>query len=472
MADDDIIRVSPSQMKSFAGCQRQWGYGYIDRMRAPSSKAQDFGTNVHTHIENWLESGILPPQDKAEGRVASQMLPKGWLPPPEPNATSRTYEVETSINLDLFKIEGRLVKLIGRIDLLEHFAFGVRVTDHKSSSGLSWAMNDEQLSEDIQAIAYAGHGIYGLGHRYAEARWLYYGYSKETYKPTGVARADFRFDREGDVFKKGWDRVLALAHDIAKAKIHTKQAKQLEGSPSACGNYGGCYYGKTRKCEIGAPQKSKLTLFQIGSKTATAAVDSKITNKKEEIEKMPSAKDRVRELRAREAKKAEPVSEPAPELAETAPPEPAPVQASEPEPESVETKAPAKKKGTKKKAPAKINPPEGDPKPEPVGGNIVVAFDCAFTKGASADGAIYHLSDILGPIQKEMAARSKGPVKHWTYSRGHYVEARAELQALFAEALESGNYNGLILANSASEDTRHVVDILIAKATVIVQSTK
>src|SRR5262245_25994595 len=52
-----LHNVSASQVNAFKTCRRFWYFGWIEKLRAPKTSAQQRGTDIHSEIEHYLTTG-------------------------------------------------------------------------------------------------------------------------------------------------------------------------------------------------------------------------------------------------------------------------------------------------------------------------------------------------------------------------------------------------------------------------------
>lgn len=256
------MNLSPTQVKLFRLCKRKWAFAYIDKIRAPSTVKQDFGTAVHAELERWLSKGV-PPSDTPEGKIAKQGIRTGWLPTPGPKLN-----VETRFELDLpGMVDG--VKLIGFIDCEAPPGYeGVAeplVIDHKTTGDLKWAMKPEELSEDPQAVIYAYRAMRKWKTRRARSRWVYYAATNPPTgprKPNGARMAEWLFDADTVLWQRTFEKLLNDLAAMRDAHAAWKSADAAPPEPRGCGVYGGCPYAL--KCNLKSEDVLATAILQDG----------------------------------------------------------------------------------------------------------------------------------------------------------------------------------------------------------------
>lgn len=218
-----LLNVSATQIKLVQACERKYAYQYVLKMREKQSEAQKFGEAVHLCLELWLSKGI-PIPDTLAGGVALQGL--HMLPKPGADLL-----VEGKLSYPMRSVGAQLV---GLIDLVNpRLPKNLVITDHKSSAAMSYALSDNKLLQDPQALVYSKWGFYRFGLTHLTVEWLYYGVSKEKDGPrvpigTDRARGVYHIDGNHD---KAWretkmTEAIARCVEIKSLKIHPEQLKR------------------------------------------------------------------------------------------------------------------------------------------------------------------------------------------------------------------------------------------------------
>ncbi len=255
LCPEDYVFVSISQGSTWdekagngdKGCNRKWGFDKINRVKRAKNPVLEFGKTGHKHAQNWLKNGT-PPPDTPEGNTFKLGIKKGWLPAPK---TKGVYTEEV-FTREMHEVADDLM-FIGYIDVVdvrdpEH----VIVTDHKFTKDLRYAMDEKELSEDIQSIGYARIIFDETEAQRVTARWIYYcanqpqskpGLPLKPRKPKSAKKIEFTFHRGAD-FETQWQRLVEVFRGIYHAKNTVKEAHELEPNPRACGAYGGCPFAK------------------------------------------------------------------------------------------------------------------------------------------------------------------------------------------------------------------------------------
>lgn len=250
------MKYSPSQVKTYRGCQRAYGFAYNDKIRSPSSPKQQFGTDVHTQLEKWLSKGKVP-ENTPEGKVAKQGLQ--WLPSPSPDLLiEHNFVFPWADNIDM----GGFVDCASPPTNTE----SPLVIDHKTTSALRWAMSTDQLESDPQAIIYAVFAMLKWEAPIVRARWVYYAASnpkKSARKPTGSIPVEVVFNTQDAMFQS---RVAQISDDLVamqKIRIEKPASLSLPWNPGSCEMYGGCFHKE--RCDLSPEDKFEafLTLEEI-----------------------------------------------------------------------------------------------------------------------------------------------------------------------------------------------------------------
>lgn len=163
-----VHRYSPTQINKFASCPRKWGWEYLEGIRPPQKKAAALGEGCHTVLENWLQKGVAPDPRSPEGKIVMPAL--SVLPKPSPHL-----EIERWVS---FTWGGHAFS--GKVDL-GYWAKYVKtesgriwvVHDHKTTSDLMWALEEEQLLNDPQALIYSKEAIDRHGVDEVQLSWMY-----------------------------------------------------------------------------------------------------------------------------------------------------------------------------------------------------------------------------------------------------------------------------------------------------------
>lgn len=244
------MKVSPTQVHKCRNCRRLIAYEYVLKQRAPSSVKQQFGTDVHSQLENWLKHGAVPDSGSA-GQTAMQGIQTDLLPTPDPALLIEQkfeyhWHVETNV--------GGFIDCLVPPELAED---GVSIViDHKTTSNLRWAMSEDQLAKDSQGLIYAIYAMLRWGVQKAKSRWVYYSASNPksgNRKPNGCKKVEHLFDKNTLEFKKNLSVLCRDIDEIVRIRENKTMPKDLPASPASCGNYGGCFFRET--CDLSSEDK-------------------------------------------------------------------------------------------------------------------------------------------------------------------------------------------------------------------------
>lgn len=234
-----FIGVSPSQVKTFRECKRQWAYGYIDRIRYPQKPAQEFGTLGHSRNEGWLENGTPVGTDDV-GLVCQQGIKPHHMPTPAPDLM-----IEHYFEIPLF--DGTAV-MLGFIDCVKPPRLGEPIPiihDWKFTKDLRWAMKPAELDDDAQAGVYAKVGLILYDSDFVMDRWVYFcgrvnpkSEDGRPRTPRGVRPVEQTYNREQ--IERMWQTCVDDAAEIVELKRTVKFAKDVEPNQMHCDAYGGC----------------------------------------------------------------------------------------------------------------------------------------------------------------------------------------------------------------------------------------
>lgn len=214
---------SPSQIDIWQQCQAKWGYKYIDH--APgSNKYADRGKDLHRVLEAWLAHAQEPPDDRI-GRLARAGLK--LLPVPG------TAQVEG----DFILVSANGIKHRGAIDLFYWDGDTPVITDHKSTTDFKWALTEETLKVNGQAITYAAKTMVAHQRDVVRLDWIYY---KDHKTKPRVKKVSACVDLEHVLCEL--DKADRLAIEIGEVGLKAKRALDLPRNAASCEAKGGCPY--------------------------------------------------------------------------------------------------------------------------------------------------------------------------------------------------------------------------------------
>jgi hypothetical protein len=267
-----VIRLSPSQFKSFEACKRLWGWQKIAGIPSIAGAGATLGSEVHSQIENLLKGGSLD-FTRDSGSIAASALE--FIPAP----TTPGLHTERE-----FFFEGDNAVFNGRIDCelpATDTSPGV-VIDWKTTSSWDWMKHERELRNDAQAVLYACHHF--IDNPEAErviCRWVF----MKTRGGRASRVTEITFTQQEAL--AGLQRLEKVAAEMsAIANAAPKEAAAIEQyiltlppTEASCGNYGGCQF--RGKCSDLSPlvglknylnrEKNKTMSSLLAKKPAAAA---------------------------------------------------------------------------------------------------------------------------------------------------------------------------------------------------------
>jgi len=230
------MKLSASQVNLYLRCPRAYALTYVEKQVSPPSPKQQFGTDVHSQLERWLRDGI-PPDDTPEGRVANQGIRNDWLPPP-----SSKLLIEKEFLIPWFEDEG--VYMRGFVDCCDPRGVPL-VLDHKTTSNLKWAMTEEDLAGDPQALIYSLWAALEYNASLVRARWVYYSASNPKNgprKPQGALPVEILFKTNSSEYIDKIQWLLDTTGEMINIRSNEIRGSECEPKPENCGAYGGCFH--------------------------------------------------------------------------------------------------------------------------------------------------------------------------------------------------------------------------------------
>ena len=229
--------VSPSQIETWLGCNRQWYWQYPMGIKPPPTASNLVGSACHTIAEDFIqEQNGEDLSVKRDGKdhhraivrpamVTLRML--GDLHKSGLGYVERGMKRKLRNGLDL----------VGRIDFMSlPETDNPLVVDHKTSSNLQYAKTEEELRTNIQMLAYAYEAVclkpLAKGVRVAHNVMLTRGAPAARYTDALIPVKEVH---------AGWTRI----QDISDQMIETsKLASPADVPPnlSACDRFGGCFH--------------------------------------------------------------------------------------------------------------------------------------------------------------------------------------------------------------------------------------
>ena len=229
MTDRKPPRYSATRVKTFVECPRKWHLynvrGWDDTLEEQGyNPAFEFGTKMHAVAEDWLKKGTPPPDNEFGEAFAPGV--KYWPAPKTTDlVTEHGFEISTFSD----------VCFRGVIDVLHVDGDHALVGDHKTTSNLKYAMTPEQLSKDIQAIAYGYYAVVAFNVQNVTLRWVYYSKKKPQAKCVEVTLPCQHFI-------KRWGEIMEKSKKMLDQWTKHDYPENIAGNENACDNYGGCEF--------------------------------------------------------------------------------------------------------------------------------------------------------------------------------------------------------------------------------------
>jgi hypothetical protein len=243
MTKSKWTRTSASQHSAYQRCARRWYYGWIEKIKQPTSPAMQRGTDIHVEVENYLKTGKIRDayysDYKLNYRPYVESLSRVLPPPMHPDLL-----IEHPINL---QCGPELPSWAGFIDIGYSGNEILEITDLKTTSDFRYAKTKEELKTNIQLISYAKWAFETTGSaRPISVGHIYIKTEPKTVckipkiKPVSVLVSRNHVDEV-------WDREMGTVAEMVVAAT-AKSAHDLPPNTLACGDYGGCAYRE--KCGV------------------------------------------------------------------------------------------------------------------------------------------------------------------------------------------------------------------------------
>ena len=229
--------VSPSQIETWLGCNRQWYWQYPMGIKSPPTASTLIGSACHTIAEDFIqEQNGEDLSVKRDGKDHHRSIVRPAMPTLRMLGDMHKAglgHVERSMKR---KLRNGL-NLVGRIDFMSlPETDNPLVVDHKTTSSLQYAKTEEELSTNIQMLAYAYEAVclkpLAKAVRVAHNVMLTRGAPAARYTDALIPVKEVH---------AGWTRI----QDISDKMIETsKLASPADVPPtlSACDRFGGCFH--------------------------------------------------------------------------------------------------------------------------------------------------------------------------------------------------------------------------------------
>jgi len=247
---EDLL-ISASEISAFEQCKRLWAFGYIEGIRGPTKPSAALGTEVDDEqIQPYLREGR--PFDftkpSGSGEIAASMV--HLLPQPG------TVEIQRKILMPSPTWIGGKHVGFGYLGFADIFAADSSlipgapggapgIGDTKTSVDIvKWGKTAKSLLVDTQAMLYATDAMFKTGSRVVDLAWIY-GQTKKPRKAhtihvrVGAAHVAEQFERINGIALE----MLPLRRELLSRP--DSSPLELEPSPDACENFGGCFHRDT-----------------------------------------------------------------------------------------------------------------------------------------------------------------------------------------------------------------------------------
>ena len=240
--------LSPSQLKVFRDCERQFYFKYILGVRPPASVSQTVGADLHYTIERYLRLGepISPEWAEYESEFARLLPPpmrhmreyvvEAAISPYEPPRS----EIHRPLNIEVVAdAKHRDVPVVGYVDLwIPPGNPHAGIWDHKSGSS-RYFLKEHNLIIDPQMIIYGKFWF----DQYPEARQITLTHFQVDTSRKHIPRlTQAVLDRaslmyEYDAIARDFDKMIELRENPPRSYWNVD-----DNFGASCMKYGGCYF--------------------------------------------------------------------------------------------------------------------------------------------------------------------------------------------------------------------------------------
>lgn len=228
-----IRNVSASQVSAFERCQRYWYFGWIMKIRSPTTPAQQRGTDIHAEIEHYLKTGDIRETKWAPyAKAAAEVLKgEGVKPASDDLVIEQEFSMPTYDGGPPWR---------GYIDIGWSGSPLLKILDTKTTSDFRYAKTKVELKEDIQVNSYGAwvFNVAGypkdkivLGHVYIHSRL-----PKTKLPNTKVVS----FEATREEVNHYWARDVKTVREMVKLANDCDKPEDVTPTTSACSMYGGC----------------------------------------------------------------------------------------------------------------------------------------------------------------------------------------------------------------------------------------
>lgn len=254
------LLVSPTRIKAWHACPRQWQYEQVYGLQAERSYLK-LGTAAHAVAAHLLTDRRLPPPDPDE--LTDKQVLKAW-------EIGQQFEVLARDAVDeILSVESRqdCGWFAPKLDCLGLWRGELVVVDHKTTSEIKTPAGEpnvmrykteDELRDDIQCQMYCWAALQQhseQGHVHARWHWV-----AKTGKHAPVVTAVTFSRAELDALVLTWQRdAEGMRRDYEQDKL-LRARWQDKPLPEQCDAYGGC--GVFAKCQTTRPWESWVERFR------------------------------------------------------------------------------------------------------------------------------------------------------------------------------------------------------------------
>ncbi len=277
-----VFGFSPSQIDNFRDCNRWWGFRSIEYAPEPSKFSSSLGTECHSHWENYLSNGTIPP-DTLAGKIARSTL--RFLPLPGVATVEGETKLWTPLGIFTTRIDftiadqgAHALAALGEGHPTWDQSLNLEgvplIGDHKTTSNIDdYAKHPEDLigdgSPDLPGDA-QGTGYALVAHvknNFAPEVDLFWSYAQtkgaKKANPVRARHTLTTLDRSLTYF---WQDVARMRY----YKETTKNANDLPPNPLSCDKFGGCPH--RARCALTNEQRNDAHMT--GNLAALLGIDS------------------------------------------------------------------------------------------------------------------------------------------------------------------------------------------------------
>ena len=230
MQTNDPLVLSASQISLFKRCKRAWYKRYIEKIKEPPKPWLIYGVNFHDCIEK-IYRKILGEevQQKEYDQEIIDLVNEGFRKEVlyVPNKFIPEKEIKFKIN--------EHASMRGYVDLID--VSNGKIVDHKTIKGLSYALTEEDLKQDLQLNIYGYWYLQTL----KEKDHVYYRHNQlHKFTPEHSKFTEVVVSRK--YVETYWEtQVLPYVNEIVDLRSRL-DLKEYTCNTNACDDYGGCFH--------------------------------------------------------------------------------------------------------------------------------------------------------------------------------------------------------------------------------------